>query len=43
MAYKCLHCGAEIKSIDKFVRCPYCGYRIVIKERPQIAKEVKTD
>ncbi len=40
--YKCLNCGREIdpESIEKKIRCPYCGYRIVIKVRPKTVKKV---
>jgi DNA-directed RNA polymerase subunit RPC12/RpoP len=42
--YKCGKCKKIIKSLDeKFVRCPECGYRILFKERPPVAKEVSTD
>ena len=43
MAYICMHCGKEVKSIDKFVRCPYCGYRVLAKKRSTIVREVSTD
>jgi len=40
--YKCLNCGKILqeKDVQKRVICPYCGYRIVIKMRPQTIKEV---
>ena len=44
MAYVCMHCGREVKTIEKStVRCPYCGYRVMVKKRSSIAKEVSTD
>ncbi len=44
MAYVCLHCKREIKTLEKnFVRCPYCGYRVLGKKRSSLAKEVTTD
>ncbi|MFP3278764.1 MAG: DNA-directed RNA polymerase subunit P [Candidatus Micrarchaeota archaeon] len=43
MAYVCLQCGRQIKDIKNFVRCPYCGYRVVAKERSSIAREISTD
>ncbi|MGB9732850.1 MAG: DNA-directed RNA polymerase subunit P [Candidatus Micrarchaeia archaeon] len=43
MAYVCLNCGKKIKDISNFVRCPYCGYRVVVKERSSLAREVSTD
>jgi DNA-directed RNA polymerase subunit RPC12/RpoP len=43
MSYKCTQCGRKIPKIEGFVRCPYCGSRILIKDRPNISKEVSTD
>ncbi|MGC8586075.1 MAG: DNA-directed RNA polymerase subunit P [Candidatus Micrarchaeia archaeon] len=43
MAYVCAHCGKKIKDPGQFIRCPYCGYRVLIKARPNIPKEVSTD
>ena len=41
--YKCVDCGKEIK-IDlrtaKKIICPYCGYRIIRKPRPETIKKV---
>ena len=41
--YKCVNCGREIDidlSKAKKIICPYCGYRIIEKERPKIVKKV---
>jgi len=42
--YKCLNCGKDI-GVDlqkaKKIICPYCGYRILEKKRPQVPKKVK--
>ena len=44
MPYVCLHCKKVIKVLEKnFVRCPYCGYRVLSKQRSSLAKEVPTD
>ncbi len=43
MPYVCLHCGKEVKSLEKFIRCPYCGYRVLAKKRSSLAKTVSTD
>lgn len=43
MAYVCSKCGKVIKSFENFVRCTFCGNRVLIKQRPNIAKEVPTD
>ncbi len=37
--YKCLKCKKDLDLEDK-VRCPFCGFRIVIKARPQSVKRV---
>jgi len=41
--YKCLNCGKDV-DIDlqkaKKVICPYCGYRIIEKNRPTAMKRV---
>lgn len=43
MAYVCPKCGKKIKQFDSHARCAYCGNRILIKERPNMPKEVATD
>ena len=39
--YLCQNCGKKIDDIEKFVTCPYCGHKILTKERPPIAKKLK--
>ncbi|MCL4389529.1 DNA-directed RNA polymerase subunit P [Candidatus Marsarchaeota archaeon] len=39
----CVHCGKKIKQLDGFVRCQYCGSRVIVKGRSSVAKEIKTD
>jgi DNA-directed RNA polymerase subunit RPC12/RpoP len=44
--YKCLNCGKEVKlelKSAKKIICPYCGFRIIEKARPAVAKKVSTD
>jgi len=42
--YICQKCKKDIKELDsKFVRCPYCGWRVLYKGRVPVAKEVKTN
>ncbi|RJS78289.1 DNA-directed RNA polymerase subunit P [Methanophagales archaeon] len=46
MAYYCLRCKktVEIKAGYPGVRCPYCGYRALKKERPTaVVKKVKAE
>lgn len=40
--YKCLSCGKdiELEQIKDKIRCPYCGYRIVVKQRPKTVSKV---
>ncbi len=39
--YKCINCKKVIPKIEERVRCPYCGYRIFSKIRPEVVKRVK--
>jgi DNA-directed RNA polymerase subunit RPC12/RpoP len=39
MAYRCLKCKKELELEDK-IRCPFCGFRIVVKARPGTPKRV---
>ncbi len=43
MAYVCSHCGKKIKQLDQFVRCSYCGSRVLVKGRPSLSVEASTD
>jgi len=41
--YKCVGCGKIVKLDLKTARkiiCPACGYRILEKERPNVAKKI---
>ena len=40
--YKCIKCGKsiEFEIIREKIRCPYCGYRVVSKERPKTLTRV---
>jgi len=41
--YKCLNCGKDVslEELKKRVRCPYCGYRILLKKQTGIERKVK--
>ncbi|MFQ6020948.1 MAG: DNA-directed RNA polymerase subunit P [Candidatus Aenigmatarchaeota archaeon] len=41
--YKCLKCGKDIKfkQIKEKIRCPYCGYRVITKQRSKTIKKVE--
>ncbi len=44
--YKCINCGKEVKvelEKAKKIICPFCGYRILEKKRPNIIKNVMAD
>lgn len=43
MAYICARCGKKQKQTDNFVRCSYCGYRILVKSRPNLSREIPTE
>ncbi|HJJ56471.1 MAG TPA: DNA-directed RNA polymerase subunit P [Methanocorpusculum sp.] len=40
VSYKCARCKQAVE-IDANVRCPYCGYRILFKDRGAITKVLK--
>lgn len=40
--YRCAKCEKQIEELDQ-VRCPYCGFRIIVKERPKVVKRVKSE
>jgi DNA-directed RNA polymerase subunit RPC12/RpoP len=39
--YKCVKCKRIITKIEDTVRCPYCGFRILAKMRPDTPKRVQ--
>ncbi len=41
MGFKCISCGKVTEKLEGRIRCPYCGYRIFMRERPKIVKKVK--
>jgi DNA-directed RNA polymerase subunit P len=43
--YKCVKCGKdiELKQVKDKIRCPYCGYRTIVKQSPKTVKKVKAD
>lgn len=45
MVYKCIECKriVEIDSEYGGVRCPYCGHRVLLKERGTIIKRIKAE
>ncbi len=47
MTYKCGRCGktfeAEELKLIPSIMCPYCGYRVIYKVRPPVAKKVKAE
>lgn len=40
--YKCLKCEKEIEfdQIKEKIRCPYCGYKVILKKRPKTVIKV---
>ena len=42
MSYKCSRCKRDVE-LDEYagVRCPYCGHRVLLKERAGDVKEVE--
>jgi DNA-directed RNA polymerase subunit RPC12/RpoP len=42
--YVCIKCRKKFKPEElEFIRCPYCGNKVFLKETPTTAKKVKTD
>jgi DNA-directed RNA polymerase subunit P len=41
MSYKCSRCKRDVE-LDEYggVRCPFCGHRVLLKERSRDVKEV---
>lgn len=41
--YKCLNCrkSIDIEQIKEKIRCPYCGYKVVIKTPPKTVVKVQ--
>jgi DNA-directed RNA polymerase subunit P len=40
MAYKCSRCKRDVELEGVFgVRCPYCGHRVLLKERSPLVRE----
>ncbi|MCD6434656.1 MAG: DNA-directed RNA polymerase subunit P [Candidatus Diapherotrites archaeon] len=40
--YKCMHCGHEFASIKSgLIQCPKCAYKVIMKLRPKVVKEIK--
>ena len=44
MNYICYACGEKVTQMDisKKIRCPYCGGKILFKERQETVKKVKS-
>jgi len=42
--FKCLSCREKVtlEQMQEKIRCPYCGYRILTKARPDVVTKVKT-
>jgi len=38
--YKCFFCGKQVSPdyLGKKIRCPYCGYKILYKQRTEATK-----
>lgn len=38
--YKCIQCKKEVAKLEDKIRCPFCGFRIYSKARPEIVRRV---
>jgi DNA-directed RNA polymerase subunit P len=45
MGYKCGRCKKRVEFDAKNIgiRCPYCGSKIFYKERPTVAKRIRSE
>jgi DNA-directed RNA polymerase subunit RPC12/RpoP len=44
--YRCLNCGKEVEiklETARKIQCPYCGYRILKKDRPKLTRRVEAE
>lgn len=39
--YKCGNCGKSVEPDEGGVRCPFCGYKILFKERAGAVRQIK--
>jgi len=39
--YKCGNCGKTVELEKSGVRCPFCGYKILFKERSGNVRDIK--
>ncbi|MEM4222056.1 MAG: DNA-directed RNA polymerase subunit P [archaeon] len=42
MAWVCILCGKKTQNISQ-VKCPNCGGKMLLKERPPVVRKIKTD
>lgn len=40
MEHRCLKCK-KMFNMEERIRCPYCGFRVLVKSRVPIVKKVK--
>ena len=38
--YKCTNCKKTVAKLEDKIRCPYCGFRVFVNERPEVVKRV---
>ncbi len=43
MTYVCMKCGKEHETLPEKMTCKYCGYKILMKKSPPIARKVKAE
>ncbi|MFH1420708.1 MAG: DNA-directed RNA polymerase subunit P [Candidatus Aenigmatarchaeota archaeon] len=41
VTYVCLRCRENFEPEDASLKCPFCGFRIMAKARPEFKKKVK--
>ena len=43
VTYKCFNCGKEVDKVvvERVIRCPYCGSKVLFKPQNRILKPIK--
>ncbi|TAL47235.1 DNA-directed RNA polymerase subunit P [archaeon] len=39
--YRCISCKKQVEDISDKIRCPYCGARVFLKSRAEVATRVR--
>lgn len=39
--FRCIKCKRVVPTLEERIRCPYCGFRIFVKCKPETVKRVR--